>query len=310
MYNQTRGAMILVNEYPLMDLKTDYAFKQLFGQPRTADILVAFLNALLKRDGDERIVSVEFVNTEISPAHKDGKAMRLDVHVRTGRDERINIEIQVGSQEEMGKRTLMYWAGIFNPQAHSGMKYEDLKQAITINIVNFRCFHSTERYHTAYHVTEDIDRFRLSDVLEIHFVEMPKFRQARKNRLEEAAHNPLERWLLLLDASKNTRIRKELEVIAMADTTMEHALDVWDEISQDEAKQQAYHLRRIAIMDEISKMHSAEKKGLEKGLRKGRQEGKLEAAKAMLEDGLDMVRVSRLTGIPVEELERLQEEHH
>ena len=45
------------------------------------------------------------------------------------------------------------------------------------------------------------------------------------------------------------------------------------------------------------------------GRLEGKLEGKLEAAKAMLEDGLDVVRVSRLTGISVEELERLQEHH-
>ncbi len=73
-----------------------------------------------------------------------------------------------------------------------------VKQAITINIVNFRCFHSTERYHTAYHVTEDVDRFRLSDVLEIHFVEMPKFRQARKNRIS------LQRSKFVLDIARKT----------------------------------------------------------------------------------------------------------
>ena len=43
------------------------------------------------------------------------------------------------------------------------------------------------------------------------------------------------------------------------------------------------------------------------GRLEGKLEGKLEAAKAMLEDGLDVVRVSRLTGISIEELERLQE---
>ncbi len=303
-----------MNDYPLMDLKVDYAFKQLFGQPQTADILMAFLNALLKRDGAERIVSVNFANTEASPERKDGKGMRLDVYVHTQHGERIDVEIQVKWQAEMPKRTLFYWADIYKSQANSGVNYENLKQAITINIVNFRCFHSTDRYHTSYHVTEDIERFRLSDALEIHFVEMPKYRKARKNRLREAVQNPLERWLLLLDASKNARIRKELEAVAMADTTMEHALDVWNEISQDEASHHEYELRRKAIMDEVTNMHSAEKKGLEKGLRKGRQEGKLEgkleAAKAMLEDGLDVARVSRLTGIPVEELEHLQEEHH
>ena len=174
--------------------------------------------------------------------------------------------------------------------------------------------HSTERYHTAYHVYEDVERFRLTDVLEIHFVEMPKFRRARKNRLEEAAQNPLERWLLLLDASKNLRIRKELEVIAMADATMEHALSLWEEISQDKENYAAYVSRRKAIMDEMSQVRSAEKKGLEKGLRKGRQEGKLEGkletARNLLAMRLTVDQIVKATGLSASDVEKLQEAHH
>ena len=53
--------------------------------------------------------------------------------------------------------------------------------------------------------------------------------------------------------------------------------------------------------------HDVLEEGEKKGHEKGKLEGKLEAAKAMLEDGLDVVRVSRLTGISIEELERMQE---
>ena len=35
----------------LMDLKIDYAFKQLFGNEENKDITVIFLNAILKKNG-------------------------------------------------------------------------------------------------------------------------------------------------------------------------------------------------------------------------------------------------------------------
>ncbi len=79
------------------------------------------------------------------------------------------------------------------------------------------------------------------------------------------------------------------------------------------SKAQKKRLREVLGMTGIVKeiwhdvLEEGEKKGHEKGKLEGRLEGKLEAAKAMLEDGLDVVRVSRLTGISVEELERLQE---
>ena len=35
----------------LMDLKVDYAFKQLFGSEKNKDITVVFLNAILQKQG-------------------------------------------------------------------------------------------------------------------------------------------------------------------------------------------------------------------------------------------------------------------
>jgi len=70
------------------------------------------------------------------------------------------------------------------------------------------------------------------------------------------------------------------------------------------SKAQKQRLREVLAMTGIVKeiWHDV----LEEGKLEGRLEGKLEAAMAMLEDGLDAARVSRLTGISVEELERLQ----
>ena len=88
----------------------------------------------------------------------------------------------------------------------------------------------------------------------------------------------------------------------MFDPTMEKAFNLWEAVSKDPENWAAYINRDMAIRDLNQMKREAREEGLE--------EGKLEAAKAMLEDGLDVVRVSRLTGIPIEELERLQEEHH
>lgn len=41
-------------------------FKQLFGHPSRKSITMAFLNALLHRTGDDRIIDVQFENTELS----------------------------------------------------------------------------------------------------------------------------------------------------------------------------------------------------------------------------------------------------
>lgn len=49
----------------LVDLKIDYAFKQLFGSEKNKAITVVFLNAILKKTGRDNVKEVTFKNVEI-----------------------------------------------------------------------------------------------------------------------------------------------------------------------------------------------------------------------------------------------------
>ncbi|ANB60266.1 hypothetical protein GFC30_1978 [Anoxybacillus amylolyticus] len=93
-----------------LDLKMDFMFKQMFGQPSRKSITMAFLNALLHRKEDDRIVDVQFENTELTKETEDGKTGRLDVIVRTNLGERIHVEIQIIPQYGMPER-LLYLLG-------------------------------------------------------------------------------------------------------------------------------------------------------------------------------------------------------
>ena len=309
----------------LMDLKTDYAFKQLFGKPERADILTAFLNALLPPETGQGIVAIDIRNTEISASWRSGKGKRLDIYVHTEGGERINLGIQVGREKEMPKRSLLYWSSLYEAQAMAGMDYGQPKRTITINIVNFVMLPSTARYRTSYHVHEDEERFQLTNALKIHLVELPKFRPSYRHDLGAAAKDRLGRWLLLLYAAKNMQIRKALEEIAMVDSAMDHGLRVWEEVSRDPEHYADYLSRRKALLDELSQVRSAERRGLEKGLQegldkglkegldkglkegleKGTRETQRQIARAMLADGESMERVIKFTGLSVDEIAAL-----
>lgn len=302
-------------EIKLMNLKVDFAFKQLFGKPQSADMLMAFLNALLHRTGTQAITSVEFFNSEFAGDHESDRGARLDVYVRTGAGEFINVEIQLASQKNIPKRTLFYWATIFKAQIRKNNEWQDLPQMITINIVNFTLFHSTNRYHTSYHVYEDVEHFRLSDVLEIHFVEMTKFRDLYRTQLSVCLQDALERWLLLLDASEQEGIRTGLEAIAMSDSTMEKALDLWGEISRDPDNWAAYISRDKELRDLYNLQRQAEdafdegrQEGRQEGRKEGRQEANLETARNLLSSGLSIEQIVKATGLSVSDVTKLQEE--
>jgi hypothetical protein len=53
----------MTEEY--LDLKMDFMFKQLFGHPSRKRITIAFLNGILNHTGRDRIVDVQYENTEL-----------------------------------------------------------------------------------------------------------------------------------------------------------------------------------------------------------------------------------------------------
>src|SRR5699024_8364146 len=97
----------------LMDLKIDYAFKQLFGNEKNKQITVVFLNAILQKTGREPIKDVSFIDVEVGGEYFDDKQSRLDFLFVTTTGERINIEIQFTDKYDMIKRTIYYWSGIY-----------------------------------------------------------------------------------------------------------------------------------------------------------------------------------------------------
>ncbi|KNB72018.1 transposase [Brevibacillus reuszeri] len=304
-----------------MDLKIDFAFKQVFGKVGNEPILQAFLNAALQLPKEKQIASVEILNPEINREHIEDKASILDIHAKTEQGEHVNIEIQLANKFDMEKRTLYYWSRIYAAQMQKGLPYTDLSKTITINILNFRFLHETELFHTTFHLYEDQEQFPLTDVLEIHFMEIPKLMEKWEQRKVNPHNNGLERWLLLLEADDHVEIRRELEAIAVQDPVMKQAFEAWEDLSRDEKKWVEYESRRKAILDEIAAVREAEirqQKAREEGLAEGREEGRtegerqkaLEIAREMLTEGDSPERVAKLTKLPLDEIEKIKQQLH
>jgi predicted transposase/invertase (TIGR01784 family) len=89
----------------------DFAFQKAMGEKGDELQLIAFLNAVLKRTGKDRIESVEILEDKDLPAETvGGKAGRLDVLARLKDNTRVDIEVQLVNQYNMERRSLDYWA--------------------------------------------------------------------------------------------------------------------------------------------------------------------------------------------------------
>ena len=135
------------------------------------------------------------MRTELLREFKEDKKGILDVRVKTRDGRQINIEIQILPTEFMPERTLFYWAKMYVSQVKAGDIYGQLKKCITINIVDFR-FTPLNQAHSCYNLTEDRPEHRLTDVLEVHFLELPKLFE-KEIPIEE--NDVIAQWMLFID---------------------------------------------------------------------------------------------------------------
>ena len=266
----------------LMDLKVDYAFKQLFGIEKNKEITVVFLNAVLQRNGRQSIKDISFVNTEMGGEYEEDKRSRLDILAVTNNHEQVNIEIQFTNQFDMIKRSIYYWSGVYRAPMKKKMGYKELHPVIAINILNFDFLKQTDRFHTTYHLYEDNELFKLTDVMEFHFLEMPKLINDWKRENLDPWNDLLARWMLLLGIVDHRNgkiyedIYKELEAIAMNDETLKTAFQSWDRLSSTQEEVLAYEARLKQVLDEEAARREAElreQEALERGMKEGMKEG-------------------------------------
>ncbi|MGL5354295.1 MAG: Rpn family recombination-promoting nuclease/putative transposase [Clostridium sp.] len=181
----------------------------------------------------------------------------------------MNVEMQLINQYNMTKRTLYYWSKIFLSQINVGGQYETLNKTITINLLNFN-FLDFEKFHSFYHLYEDELKVKLTDIMEIHFIEMKKLQKANKD-----INDKLYKWISFIN---NPEMEGEsgLEVIDM--------------------DMQSFR-ENLAAMDKISRINGARKEG--------RQEVKIEIAKKLL-DVLDDETIADITGLSIPKVNELR----
>jgi len=214
------------------------------------------------------------------------KSSILDVRAVLQGKTRVIIELQVRNQHNMDRRSLFYWSREYSESIEEGQKYNELPNVIAVNIVNFN-FPPVRNSHTRFHLREDHDRdLTLTDALEIHFLNMVQYRKQRKKILLD---DPLNRWLVWLDAGSPPEL---IEEVLKMDSAINAANEKLNFVSKDKDFLRYYHLRQMALSDYNSSIDYAHEDGLKKGLKKGREEERQHFLD-MLDQGLSIEEIKR-----------------
>lgn len=246
--------------HQLMDLKIDYAFKQLFGDERNKEITIAFLNAFFAKSEQAPIQKLEFRNVE----REGSKNARMKMLVETADKKRINVEIQFTNQDAAEIQSLFYLTQMYRQQFDGSSGFNECNPVITINIMNFELSHENAAFHSIYSPTDAEGKITLTNMLESHFVEIPKFIRDWEQEQLNPEEDALTRWLLLLAAVDGSEsyfyddIFQELEKIAAMDQDIAAVMKAWKDMSSTEENRLIYRNRLKKIREQQSILQELE----------------------------------------------------
>ena len=151
----------------------DLLFKFIFGHKENKEITLSFINAVLGLEGERAFVDLRFADRAIDPEEEHGKRSALDLLCMTNDETQINIEVQVQNRQNMGQRSLYYWAKLYQSTLGRGENYENLRRTVAINLLGYT-YLPLSGFHHMYGPYDETGVHRLTEDIEIHFLELPK----------------------------------------------------------------------------------------------------------------------------------------
>ncbi len=299
--------MVVKKETKVLSPKLDVVFQALFGEVGNEKITKGFLETILER----KIEKIDLnKNPILRREFKDDKLGVLDILAELEGKENCNIELQLIDQKNIVERILYYWSRLYSRQIRQGEEYEKLEKTIVILITNFKISNLEElEYHSTWKIMETKAKKKiiLTNKLEIDIIELPKIMGKENN------NDKLLDWLYFLENPECERVTKKME----ENENLKEAVNRLNTLSEDEYLQRIADLREKAIRDEKAiygrGIEIGEEQGLKKGIEQGIKEGikegkeqearkqKEETARKMLEMGMDIETVTKVTGLKEED---------
>jgi len=279
-----------------LDPKNDIAFRKIFGSEKNKDILIHFLNDMLKFKERKPITEVQFLNSIQDPIIAARKTSIVDIMCKDESDNQYIVEMQVTKEKGFIERAQYYAAKAYCSQLGVGGKYRDLKEIIFLAITDFTMFPKKVSYKSD-HVTIDLESHE-NDLqgFSFTFLELGKF----KKPINEL-HTMIEKWAYFFKHAKETT-KEDLQKIIGNDMIMQQAYEQLDHFYWDEEELLAYEAAIKKQMDYEAAMDQKYDEGLEKGVETGTKE----IVKTMLKENMDTELIAKLTRLSIDEINQLK----
>ena len=277
---------------------TDWGFKYIFGREESKDILMGFLNVLLKREVPIRDIS--YLNSEHIADSPELRTCVFDVVCTDESGDRFLVEMQQVDERNIRNRLLYYSCRLIDEMGRRGDWDYDLDRVYAICLMDFT-YADEPVLRNDYLIRDAITGRIFSDRLNIITLQMPCIRAKSLSECRES----YEKCLFLLKSMRDGML-----------TFQDICKDIENESTSEEVKAMLRRVAEAANVEQLSQKDRAAyeyalkryrdyRSGLLTAEEKGAHNKQIEIAKAMKEKGLDLSVIADCTGLAKEEVKAL-----
>jgi len=283
---------------------TDYGFKRLFGEEPSKELLLDFLNELLKEE-QGTITQLTYLKSEQLGRRADDRKAVFDLYCENEKGEKFIVELQKTKQKFFKDRTVYYSTFPIREQAARGSFWNfELNAVYTVGILDFvfdEDQNEPHKYRYDIKLT-DVDSCKVFyDKLTFVYLEMPKF---QKEIYELSSR--FDKWLYVLkNLPKLDRLPKELR-----EGIFEKLFEIAEIAKFTPAEEEAYEDSLKAYRDLNNSLDTAREEGWEEGRAEGREEGINTVLQVLnlAKQGKSQEEIARETGIAPSRVSQIIEE--
>ncbi len=304
-----------------LDIKTDFAFKKVFGSEDSKERLISFLNAVLRFNDNAKIKDLVIVDPYNIPQLKGMKDTYVDVKAVLDNDTKVIIEMQVLNCPAFEKRVLYNAAKNYSTQLLQGDYYHLLNPIIALTITDFVMFDDTDNVISTFKLLEKDHFINYSDDLEMVFIELPKF-----TKQAEELTDIKDQWIYFIKNAASLAVIPE-NISSLVTSAFEVSNTAGlspEELEIQHKKKDFIYMQKASLeLAESKGIAKGEAKGMEKGIAEGMEkgmaegeakgkvegiiQGKIYMAKALLNKGVSLEIISETAGLSKTELAKLFE---
>ena len=282
----------------LLSLTNDAVLKLYFTKEENIEQLKQFLKAATHLTDDDLAI-VQIKNSVLTKEHVLDKDFIVDIRLTSTSGHQINIEMQMRNHDAFIDQMVSYNARQFASQLSRGENYTNLKEVISLIIVDFEMFDDTDDF-CEHILFRRKNRKIFTKAQQFYIIDLTKL----PKELTETKH----KWGALF----KSKTEEGLKMLMEESEEMRIAGEKLLKLSEDECAQEIARARADSQWAWNYTLRATEERARKEGCEEAREEArekseadKLEIAKSLLRANMPIEEISKHVKISVEKVEEL-----